>query len=78
MLPFVALKLFQKALSWGAGTVRAWWEVLQVSQTADMDVIEAAHKKLLHKVHPDKGGSDAAFMELQDAFKQAKEANHQT
>ncbi len=43
-------------------------------QTADMDVIEAAFRRLLHKAHPDKGGSDFAFQELQNTFKQAKEA----
>lgn len=57
----------------GAGTMRSWSEVLQVSYEADWDVIEAAYKRLLHKVHPDKGGTVEAFTELQNAFKQAKQ-----
>lgn len=57
-------------------TPRPWHEVLQVAPNADWDVIEAAYKRLLHKVHPDKGGSEAEFMDLQEAFKQAKAANH--
>lgn len=52
---------------------RAWYEVLEVSQDASMDVIEAVYKRLLHRVHPDKGGTAEAFTELQTAFKQAKE-----
>lgn len=38
-----------------------------------MDMIEAAYMRLLHKVHPDKAGSNVAFQELQNAFRQAKE-----
>lgn len=52
---------------------KLWFDVLQVSPQADWDVIEAAYRRLLHKVHPDKGGSEAAFAEVQAAFKQAKE-----
>jgi len=70
---FRGFKALPESIIVGAGTSRAWWEVLQVSETADIEVIEAAYKKLLHKVHPDKGGTDAEFMELQTAFKQAKE-----
>lgn len=53
---------------------RVWHEVLQVSPGADIDIIEAAYKRLLHKVHPDKGGSIAQFQEVQDAWKQAQES----
>lgn len=57
----------------GAGTMRSWSEVLQVNYDADWDVVEAAYKRLLHKVHPDKGGTVEAFTEVQNAFKQAKQ-----
>jgi len=70
---FRGFKALPEAIIMGEHTSRAWWEVLQVSQNADMDVIEAAYKRLLHKAHPDKGGSDFAFQELQEAFRQAKE-----
>jgi hypothetical protein len=53
---------------------KLWYEVLQVAPTADWEIIEAAYRRLLHKVHPDKGGNIADFQELQNAFKQAKEA----
>jgi DnaJ-domain-containing protein 1 len=71
---FRGFKALPETIIMGEHTARAWWEVLQVSQNADWEVIEAAYKRLLHKVHPDKGGSDFAFQELQNAFKQAKEA----
>lgn len=51
---------------------RLWHEVLEVSPTASWDVIEVAYRRLLHKVHPDKGGTVEAFTEVQNAFKQAK------
>lgn len=71
---FRGFKALPETIIMGEHTARAWWEVLQVSQTADMDVIEAAYKRLLHKVHPDKGGTAFAFQEVQNAFKQAKES----
>ena len=52
---------------------RLWHEVLEVSPNASWEVVEAAYRRLLHKVHPDKGGSVQAFTEVQNAFKQAKE-----
>jgi hypothetical protein len=54
-------------------TRRQWWDVLQVSQSADWDIIEAAYKRLLHKTHPDKGGTAHTFQEVQQAYRQAKE-----
>lgn len=71
---FRGFKALPETIIMGEHTSRAWWEVLQVSQNADWDVIEAAYKRLLHKVHPDKGGSDFAFQEVQTAFQRAKEA----
>jgi len=70
---FTGFKALPEAIIVTEHTSRTWWEVLQVSQSADWDIIEAAYKRMLHKTHPDKGGSDSAFQELQNAFKQAKE-----
>lgn len=71
---FSGFKALPESIIVGPGTSRSWWEVLQVSETADWDVIDAAYKRLLHKVHPDKGGSTELFTELQNAYKQAKES----
>jgi hypothetical protein len=73
---FSGFKALPEAIILGEHTARAWYEVLQVSQTADPDVIEAAYKRLLHKYHPDKGGNAYQFQELQEAYKQAKEQAH--
>lgn len=54
-------------------TVRPWHEVLEVSPTASIETIRAAHKSHLMKAHPDRGGSTAAFEEVQRAFKEAVE-----
>lgn len=70
---FRGFKALPETIIMGEHTARAWYEVLQVSQNADMDVVEAAYKRLLYKVHPDKGGTAYAFQEVQNAFKQAKE-----
>jgi hypothetical protein len=74
---FTGFKALPETIIMGEHTSRAWYEVLQVAQTADWEVIDAAYKRLLHKVHPDKGGSDYAFQELQNAYEQAKGA-HET
>lgn len=71
---FTGFTALPESIIMGPGTARNWWEVLQVSPDADFDIIEAAYKRLLHKAHPDKGGNATTFMELQEAFKQAKEA----
>ena len=71
---FRGFKALPETIIMGEYTAKAWWEVLQVSQTANWDVIEAAYKRLLHKVHPDKGGSSFAFQQVREAFKQAKES----
>lgn len=48
-----------------------WWEVLQVSQHATRDEIEAAFRRLARQRHPDAGGSDAIMAELNAARDQA-------
>lgn len=52
-------------------TSRLWYEVLEVSPDATPDEIKAAYRQLLHTAHPDKGGSQEAFAELQKAYKEA-------
>jgi len=47
---------------------RPWHEVLQVSPDASGPVVRAAYKQLALKTHPDQGGSDAEFQEVQRAW----------
>lgn len=46
---------------------RPAWDVLGVSPDAPPNVIEAAFKALALERHPDRGGTNAAFVELSDA-----------
>lgn len=52
-------------------TARPWHEVLEVLPTASPEVIRAAYKQKLHATHPDTGGSQADFEEVQKAYKEA-------
>jgi hypothetical protein len=50
---------------------RPWHEVLGVSPDAPREVIEAAGKAMQRKTHPDAGGSDEDFREVQEAIAEA-------
>lgn len=51
---------------------RAWYEVLGVSPDAPSEVVEAAYKAMRRKTHPDAGGSESAFNEVQRAYEDSK------
>lgn len=55
-------------------TAKPWHEVLEVSPTASIETIRAAYRSMLHRHHPDKGGSEADFMAVQRAWDQAQAA----
>ena len=44
------------------------YEVLQIRPDADDSMVETAYKARANITHPDKGGTDAAFKEVQDAY----------
>ena len=50
---------------------RVWWDVLEVSQNASPETIKAAYRSLLLKNHPDQGGDERKFHEIQKAFQEA-------
>ena len=50
---------------------RAWYDVLEVAQTASHEVIKAAYRQKMLKAHPDQGGSAIEFMEVQAAYKES-------
>lgn len=52
-------------------SAKPWHEILEVSPSASRDVIEAAYRRLARTKHPDGGGSDSEFIELQRAYKEA-------
>jgi len=44
------------------------WDVLEIPEDCDAEVIKLAHRRLRSKHHPDKGGDKAAFNDVQEAF----------
>ena len=50
---------------------RAWHDVLGVAPDAPREVIGADGKAMQRKTHPDAGGSDAEFQEVQEAIRDA-------
>lgn len=68
---FRGFKALPASIIVGEHTSRPWWEVLEVSQEASPEVIRAAYKARLLKVHPDQGGNQWDFEELQKAYKEA-------
>ncbi|HXQ18205.1 MAG TPA: DnaJ domain-containing protein [Acidimicrobiales bacterium] len=47
---------------------RDHYELLQVTRTADFEVIRAAYRALAQRYHPDLGGSEAQMAALNDAW----------
>jgi hypothetical protein len=45
-----------------------WWEVLHVTQSSPIEVVEASYRALAKSAHPDAGGSNAAFARLTAAI----------
>jgi len=45
-----------------------YYEVLGVAKTASQDEIKKAFHKLAHKYHPDKGGDEKKFKEINEAY----------
>jgi len=49
-----------------------WWQILRAPPDATREEIEAAYRRQARIVHPDAGGSDAAFRELRSALEEAR------
>jgi hypothetical protein len=45
------------------------WELLGLQPGAPLDDVRAAYRRLAKQTHPDKGGSDALFRLLEDAYR---------
>lgn len=56
-------------------TVMDYYEVLGVSKTATQDEIKSAFRKLAMEHHPDKGGDEAKFREINEAYETLKDAD---
>lgn len=56
---------------------RPWYDVLQVSQSADEEIVRAAWRRLTARYHPDAGTSadPAKYQEVQEAYNTYKRSN---
>jgi molecular chaperone DnaJ len=52
----------------GVTMAKDYYNVLGVDRKASQDDIKKAFRKLAHKYHPDKGGDDAKFKEVTEAY----------
>lgn len=52
-----------------------FYGILGVSKTASADEIKTAYRKLAHQHHPDKGGDQAKFKEINEAYQILGDAN---
>lgn len=49
-----------------------WWQILQVTPDAPLNVIKAAYRRLALAHHPDAGGSSSRMAELNRAYEEAQ------
>lgn len=73
---FSGFKALPESIIMGAGQLRAWHEVLQVSPDADQQIIKSAYRSLSARYHPDNQDTGDAdkFAEVQRAYDQVKKS----
>ena len=52
------------------------WDILGIQQSASLDDVKLAYKRLAMQYHPDKGGDDSDFARIQNAYEILKERKH--
>lgn len=67
---------FQGFLALPAPLKRNWWEVLGVDETATPEQFIRAYRSLSSQYHPDKGGDHAKMAEINRAYSEAQQSQH--
>lgn len=57
-------------------TAKPWHEVLEVAPTASAETVKAAYRSLLLRHHPDQGGDEARFHDVQRAWGEYQSGGH--
>ena len=52
------------------------WDILGIEQSASLEDVKLAYKRLALVYHPDKGGTDTDFARIQQAYEVLKERKH--
>lgn len=52
------------------------WDILGIQQSASLDDVKLAYKRLAMQYHPDKGGNDIDFARIQNAYDTLKDRKH--
>ena len=52
------------------------WDILGIEQSASLEDVKLAYKRLAMRYHPDKGGSDIDFARIQSAYETLKDRKH--
>lgn len=63
-----------KALPEQSQSYSAWYEVLEVSQNANVNQIKEAYRRKAMESHPDRGGNSETFNRVQTAYQQGLSA----
>ena len=53
-------------------SAQSWHDVLGVRPTASYEEARSAYRQLAARLHPDKGGVHALFVQIQDAWEEAQ------
>src|SRR5882724_12013861 len=55
-------------------SIMDYYEILGITKSASQDEIKKAFHKLAHKYHPDKGGDEKKFKEINEAYQVLSDA----
>ncbi len=55
--------------------MKDYYKILGINRSADAEEVKRAYRRLAHKFHPDKGGDEAKFKEVSEAYQVLSDAD---